>query len=103
MMGLDYLLLTGDHPIPGQGGYFGDLAPIHGPIVVGEDAFIGARAIILPGEQIGRGATGEAGALLDKDVPAGAPAVGHPARVVRTRVPVVPHVNMPAKVVRCLI
>lgn len=66
MMGLDYLLLTGDHPIPGQGGYFGDLAPIHGPIVVGEDAFIGARAIILPGEQIGRGATGEAGALLDK-------------------------------------
>jgi maltose O-acetyltransferase len=40
------------------------------PIVVGEGAWIGARATILPGVTIGAGAVIGAAATVDKDVPA---------------------------------
>ncbi len=86
-MGPGCVFRTGDHPIPPDGGYFGDRAPVHRPIEVEEDVFIGARAIILAGVTIGRGAAIGAGAVVAKDIPAGAVAVGNPARVVRLRVP----------------
>lgn len=87
MMGPDCLFITGDHPVPGDGGYFGEHAPVHKEIVVGEDVFIGSRAIILPGVHIGSGAAIGAGTVVTKDVPAGAIVVGNPGRIVRTRTP----------------
>lgn len=54
------------------------------PIVIEDDVFIGARAIILKGVTIGRGAIIGAGAVVSSDVPAWSVVVGNPARVVKT-------------------
>ncbi len=51
------------------------------PVVIEDDAWIGIGAIILKGVHIGRGARVGAGAIVTKDVPAGATAVGNPARI----------------------
>lgn len=54
-------------------------------IVIGRDVWFGARAIVLPGAQIGDGAIIGAGALVNSNIPAFAIAVGQPARVVGQR------------------
>jgi acetyltransferase-like isoleucine patch superfamily enzyme len=70
---------------------FNDGAPVteqlmdEGDVVIGDDVWIGARAIILPGVAIGDGAIIGAGALVRDDVPTFGIAVGVPARVVGTR------------------
>ena len=58
-----------------------DLHPA--PIVLGDNVWIGANVTILPGVTIGDDAVIGAASLVTKDVPAGAVAVGAPARVVR--------------------
>lgn len=55
------------------------------PVVVGDDVWIGARAILLPGIRIGDGAIVGAGAVVTKDVPPYAVVAGNPARIVRSR------------------
>ena len=54
-------------------------------ILIGADCWIGTRAILTAGITIGDGAVIGAGSVVTKDVPAGAIAVGVPARVVRMR------------------
>jgi len=54
-------------------------------IVIGDDVWIGAHAVILPGVTIGRGAVVGAGAVVTKDVPEGAIVVGTPAGVIKYR------------------
>lgn len=49
---------------------------------VEDDAAIGSGATILCGIRIGKGATVGAGAVVTRDVPAGATVAGNPARVV---------------------
>lgn len=56
-----------------------------GPIHIGDDVFIGQRAMVLGGVSIGDGATVGAGAVVTRDVPAGSTAVGVPARVLPSR------------------
>ena len=51
-------------------------------IRIGENAWIGARAVILGGADIGAGAIVGAGAVVDSEVPAYAVVAGNPARVV---------------------
>jgi acetyltransferase-like isoleucine patch superfamily enzyme len=55
------------------------------PITIHNDAWIGTGAIILSGVTIGEGAVVGAGSVVTKDIPAGAIAVGNPARVIRHR------------------
>ena len=62
-------------------------AVTRGPVSVGNDVWIGLRAIILSGVTIGSGAIIGAGAVVARDVPPYAIAVGNPARVVRRRFP----------------
>lgn len=50
------------------------------PLIIEDDAWIGAGAIILKGVRIGRGARVGAGAVVTRDVPAGTCVVGNPAR-----------------------
>lgn len=53
-----------------------------GPVIIGDNVWIGEKASILPGVRIGDGAIIGAGAVVTKDVPAGHMAVGVPARVI---------------------
>lgn len=84
-MGPHCYFITGDHPVPPDGGRFRDMEPLHSKIIVGEDAFLGGRVTILPGVTIGRGAAVGAGAVVAKDVAEGAVVVGNPAREIRRR------------------
>lgn len=53
------------------------------PVSIGADAWIGAKAIILKGVTIGRGAVVAAGSVVTRDVPEYAIVAGNPARVLR--------------------
>ena len=52
------------------------------PVVIEDDVWIGAGAIILPGITIGEGAVVGAGSVVTKNVPAGTTVVGNPARII---------------------
>lgn len=56
-----------------------------GTITVGNDVWIGAGAIILPGVTIGDGSIVGAGSVVHRDVPPGVVAAGVPATVVKQR------------------
>lgn len=53
-------------------------------IVIGQNVWIGANAIVLPGVTIGDNAVVAAASVVTKDVPADTVVVGSPARVART-------------------
>ena len=86
-------LLGGNHPYKGFSTYpfkvkllgHAREAQTKGPIVVGDDVWIGANAMILSGVTIGQGAVIGAGAVVSSDVPPYAIVAGNPARVVRYR------------------
>jgi acetyltransferase-like isoleucine patch superfamily enzyme len=52
------------------------------PIVIEDDVFVGARAIILKGVTIGKGSVVGAGAVVAKSVPPYSIVVGNPAKIV---------------------
>jgi maltose O-acetyltransferase len=56
-----------------------------GDVVIGDRAWIGYRAVILPGVMIGDGAVVGAGALVTKDVPPYSIVAGNPAREIGRR------------------
>jgi acetyltransferase-like isoleucine patch superfamily enzyme/glycosyltransferase involved in cell wall biosynthesis len=56
-----------------------------GAIEIGADAFIGARAMVLPGVRVGEGAVVGAGSVVTKDVPEWTYAAGNPCRTIRPR------------------
>lgn len=55
------------------------------PITIGDSAWIGARAIILPCRKIGEGAVVAAGAVVTRDVEPWTVVAGNPARVIKKR------------------
>jgi len=55
------------------------------PVVIEDDVWIGAKAIILPGVHIGTGVVIGAGAVVTKDVPDYAVVGGNPARILKMR------------------
>ena len=57
---------------------------VFGKIVVGNNVFIGAGAIIMPGVTIGDHSVIGAGAVVTHDIPSGYVAVGVPAKPVKT-------------------
>ncbi len=56
-----------------------------GNIVLGDDVWIGHRAIIMSGVQIGQGAVVAAGSVVTKEVPPYAIVAGVPAKVIKYR------------------
>ncbi|MEK5040732.1 DapH/DapD/GlmU-related protein [Sporosarcina sp. FSL K6-3457] len=54
-------------------------------VIIGNDVWIGAHAVILPGVSIGNGAIVGAGAVVTKDVPPFAIVGGVPAKIIRYR------------------
>lgn len=86
LMGPDVIIFTSGHK------YLDSAVPIklqgrlkEEPVVIGDDVWIGARAIIMPGIRIGNGAVIGAGAVVTKDVPNNAVVVGVPAKVIKYR------------------
>ena len=55
------------------------------PVVIGEDCWLGAGVIVLPGVTIGNGTIVGAGSVVTKTLPGNVVAAGVPARVVRSR------------------
>lgn len=55
-----------------------------GCVVIGDDVFVGADAILLPGVKVGSKVIIGAGAVVTRDIPDNSVAVGSPARVVMT-------------------
>jgi acetyltransferase-like isoleucine patch superfamily enzyme len=54
-------------------------------VIIEVEAWIGAHVVVLPGVRIGKGAVIGAGAVVTRDVPAGAISCGVPLRVTRQR------------------
>ncbi|MCB1096470.1 MAG: acyltransferase [Verrucomicrobiae bacterium] len=55
------------------------------PVTIGNDVWIGANSVVLPGVTIGDGAVIGAGSVVTKDVSAGTIAAGVPAAFIRPR------------------
>ena len=53
------------------------------PVTIGDDIWIGANAVILPGVSIGRHSVIAAGAVVTKDVPPHSLVAGVPAKIIR--------------------
>ena len=87
MMGEDVLFQGGGHKFDNPDvpiGAEGDMPDT--PLEIGEDVWIGARAIVLPGcTRIGAHSIIGAGAVVTKDVPDYAIVAGNPAKVIRMR------------------
>jgi maltose O-acetyltransferase len=86
MIAPDVIILTANHnfdrldiPMRCQGGTLPRM------VTIGDDVWIGTRALILPGIKIGKGAIIAAGAIVTKDVPEYAIVGGNPARVIKYR------------------
>ncbi|WP_434521574.1 maltose acetyltransferase domain-containing protein [Halorubrum sp. AS12] len=81
MLGPGVHVYTPTHPIDPEeratGREFGD------PVTVGDDVWIGGRAVITPGTSVGDGAVVAAGAVVVDDVPARTVVGGNPAEVIR--------------------
>ena len=61
--------------------------PLHskGPVIIGNNVWIGDKATILPGVTIGDGAVIAANSVVTKDVPAYSLAAGNPAKIIKTQ------------------
>lgn len=86
MMGADCAVFTRNHrfdradiPMCRQGD-----TPVR-PVIIGDDVWLGARVILLPGTVIGHGAVIGAGSVVAGEIPSMAVAAGNPARVLRMR------------------
>ena len=88
------MLLTGDYT-----NYFAGFAPaqllvklgyyvnnVNRDVHIGDNCFVGAHSIVLPGVTIGDGSIVAAGSVVARNVPAGSLVAGNPARVVEHHV-----------------
>lgn len=59
--------------------------PSASPVVIEDNVLVGANAVVLEGVHIGQDAVVAAGAIVTKDVPAGAVVAGAPAKIIKTK------------------
>ncbi len=74
------LILTLEHDLQAP-----DFRAVGAPVCIGDRAFVGARAVVLPGVRIGAGAAVAAGAVVTKDVDPYTVVAGVPAKPVGVR------------------
>lgn len=78
-------LVTSSHPNNSRIRAFAPLS--QGPIVIEDDAWLGAGCVVLPGVRIGRGAVIGANSVVHQDVAPLHVVAGQPARTVRELLP----------------
>lgn len=84
MVGPNCCFYSGTHPLD-PSVRNGTRGPETGkPIHIGSDCWFGGNVIVLPGVNIGNGATVGAGSVVTKDVPPFTVVAGNPARVIKT-------------------
>lgn len=81
MFGPNVTVSAGTHPINPQLRI--KQAQFNLPIHIGNNVWIGANSVILPGVHIGDNTVIGAGSVVTKDIPANVVAVGNPCRVLR--------------------
>jgi len=82
----DVAICGGDHVIDKPGLYILHAGrPDCPPTVLGDDVWVGYRAIIKAGVQVGDGAVVAMGSVVTNDVPPGAIVAGNPAKIIRMR------------------
>ncbi len=81
MFGPNVVIATASHPIHPE--LRKKQAQYNLPIHIGNNVWIGAGAIVLPGVKIGDNSIIGAGSVVTKDIPSNVVAVGNPCRVLR--------------------
>lgn len=81
MFGPNVILATAGHPILSE--LRQQMYQYNMPIHIGNNCWLGAGAIVLPGVTIGDNTVIGAGSVVTKDIPANVVAVGNPCRVMR--------------------
>ena len=81
MIGPNVTIATAGHPVDPE--LRRKVAQFNIPVRVGNNVWIGAGAVILPGITIGENSVIGAGSIVTKDIPANVVAVGNPCRVLR--------------------
>ena len=81
MIGPNVTIATAAHPIEPEPRREG--LQYNKPVCIGENCWIGAGAVILPGVRIGDNVVVGAGSVVTKDIPDNSVAVGNPCRVIR--------------------
>lgn len=81
MFAPNVVLATAGHPIDPQ--LRAQVYQYTKPIRIGNNVWIGAGAVVLPGVTIGDNTVIGAGSVVTRDIPAGVVAVGNPCRVMR--------------------
>lgn len=79
------LILTQNHNYDDGDAIPYDDTYIYKKVIIGDNVWLGSRVIILPGVTIGEGAIIQAGSTVTSDIPKGAIAGGHPAKVFNKR------------------
>ena len=81
LFGPNVVVATASHPIDPalRAQAYQSNRPVH----IGENCWIGAGALIMPGVTIGDNTVIGAGSVVTKDIPANVVAVGNPCRVIR--------------------
>ncbi|QYK65490.1 MULTISPECIES: sugar O-acetyltransferase [Paenibacillus] len=81
MIGPNCTISTVNHPMTAKGRR--EKLSITRPVVIGDDVWIGANCVILPGVTIGSNVIVGAGAVVTKDIPDNCVVGGVPAKVIK--------------------
>ena len=82
MLAPNVVITTSNHPMDAEGRR--NQLGIAKPVTIGNDVWIGANAVILPGVTIGNNVVVAAGAVVNKDIPDNTLVAGVPARRIRS-------------------
>ena len=81
MLAPNVVIATAGHPLdPDLRSAYGQFAM---PVVIGNNVWIGANTVVMPGVTIGDNTVIGAGSVVTKDIPSGVVACGNPCRVMR--------------------
>ncbi len=81
MLAPNVVIATAGHPVDPE--LRRQVAQFNLPVRIGDNVWIGAGAVLLPGVTIGENSVIGAGSIVTKDIPANVVAVGNPCRVLR--------------------